>query len=866
MKSTEIRKQFFDFFSNKEHSFVRSASLIPKDDPTLLFNNAGMNQFKGVLLGNESPKSFRVYNSQKCIRVSGKHNDLEQVGLDAYHHTFFEMLGNWSFGDYYKKEAIKWAWELLTDIWKLNKKRLWVTVYKEDIEAYNIWKDFTDISADRLLFFGKKENFWEMGETGPCGPCSEIHYYVGNNISNQQAKGVNVSDDYWELWNLVFIENNRLSNGKLEDLPKKHIDTGAGLERIAAVLQRKTSNYDTDLFLPIISQQEKLLGVKYEKNLIAHRAIADHIRMLTFSIGDGVIPTNDGRGYVVRRILRRAARYGRSLGYKKPFLKDLVDPVVKIMGDIYPEIYEKSKYIKKVIESEELNFNETLDRGIIQFENILNNTTGKIISGKDAFKLYDTFGFPFDLTVQMASENGCQVDELQFKSLMKKQKKKARDKAKFDPNKNIIWTHIKKVKKTEFVGYNELSISASISSYNESENKISIILDKTPFYAEQGGQIGDTGKIIGKEFVLNVIDTIKNGLHHIHICKFEKGSKITSANITATIDLERRLNINKNHTATHLLHKALKITLGDQIQQAGSLVGPNYLRFDINHYEKISSDELNSIERIVNKEIQTNSKINISKKSYDEAKKEGAEAIFEEKYGDEVRVINVSNFSKELCGGTHVKRTGEIGFFKIKEESSLATGIRRLVCVTGFESINYLLKGFNSIHDLKMILNSNEDELVTRVESLLELRKNLEKEIKKKQVNINDVQISKIVKNSRNIGKYKFVTGLFQINDLNLLKETGDKIRDSLDSGIAILASVIENRSVIVCVVTDDIKKKSFNANQLAKIIGNQIGGGGGGKPHLATAGGKGKIDFDELFSEMSIIIKKLVEGDMHNG
>ena len=865
MKSSEIRNQFFDYFSKKGHSFIRSSSLVPKEDPTLLFNNAGMNQFKRILLGKEKPKDVRVYNSQKCVRVSGKHNDLEEVGLDNYHHTFFEMLGNWSFGDYYKKEAIEWAWELFTDIWKLDKQRLWVTVFKDDNEAYEIWRTCTDISSDRLLNFGEKENFWEMGDTGPCGPCSEIHYYRGDDISNQDSTGVNSSDDYWELWNLVFIQNNRLPNGTLEDLPMKHIDTGAGLERIAAVLQGKTSNYDTDLFQPIIKHQEQLLGVKYSENLIAHRAIADHIRMLTFSIADGVLPSNDGRGYVVRRILRRAARYGRSLGCSEPFLTDLVDSVVKLMGGSYNEIAEKHSHIKKVIKSEELSFNETLDRGIIQFENIIKSISGKILSGKDAFKLYDTFGFPLDLTVQMATEQGYEVDKKEFNKAMNEQKKKGRNKAKFKPNESIKWFQFKEAVNTEFVGYDKFSISTSINSFHQNESRVLLILEKTPFYGEQGGQVGDTGKIKGKDFELDVIDTIKDGNNHIHVCKFIKGNKITSQNIKAKIDVERRMNIKKNHTATHLLHKALKIVLGNHVQQAGSLVHPDYLRFDITHYQKISNEDLNTVEKIVNSEIQSNSKLDVSLKSFDEAKEEGAVAIFEEKYGDQVRVIKINNFSKELCGGTHVERTGEIGFFKIKEESSLANGVRRLVCVTGPESVNFIIKGFNSLYNLKSILNSNEDEMVERIQTLIESRKNLEKEIKKSLIDGNDSQILEIIKGAQKIGKYQIITHLFEANDINILKETGDRIRDSLESGVGILGSVIESKPAIVCVVTDDIKKKSFNANNIAKIIGKQIGGGGGGKSHIATAGGKDDINFDEFFIEISQTLTNLMEGEIND-
>ena len=546
MKASEIRNQFFDFFKEKGHAYVRSAPLVSKDDPTLLFINAGMNQFKNIFLGKEKPKHLRVVNSQKCIRVSGKHNDLDEVGYDTFHHTFFEMLGNWSFGDYYKAEAIQWAWELLTDVWGLEKDRLWATVYDDDDEADKLWKKVTDIAPDRVLRFGKKDNFWEMGDSGPCGPCSEIHYYVGKDPSKQSEKGINVSDQYWELWNLVFIQNNRLSDGTLNELPKKHVDTGAGLERIAAVLQGKTSNYDTDLFQSIIGVQEKNLGVKYEDNLVGHRAIADHIRMLSFSIADGVLPSNEGRGYVARRILRRAARFGHSMGKEDPFLSNLVETVVELMGDVYPELVEKQSHVEKVIKAEEIGFNETLDRGLEQFDKIVTDLSGKTISGEAVFKLYDTFGFPVDLTEQMAREKRLSVDIKGFDKAMEEQRKKSRSVGKFKLDvSDKDWTTVTEGDDSEFLGYSGLSSESTIRKYHCSKGTVLIVLDKTPFYSEQGGQVGDTGNLSGNGFTIRVTDTVKEGASHIHVGEFEKGDSINGETVTTQVDDERREKIKR---------------------------------------------------------------------------------------------------------------------------------------------------------------------------------------------------------------------------------------------------------------------------------------------------------------------------------
>ena len=645
MNAKKIRSDFIKFFQDKDHRFIRSSPVVPFDDQTLLFTNAGMNQFKPIFLGSNKADYHRAVNTQKCIRVSGKHNDLEEVGVDVFHHTFFEMLGNWSFGDYYKKEAIKWSWELFTEVWGLDKSRLWVTVYKDDDEAHDIWLQETDIKKDRVLRFGEKDNFWEMGDTGPCGPCSEIHYYVGEEIEDQDPNGVNNTDEYWELWNLVFIQYDRQGDGELIDLPEKHIDTGAGLERIVTVLQDKKSNYETDLFQPIIKGIETITGSKYLNDKVPHHVISDHIRMLSFAIADGAMPSNEGRGYVLRRILRRASRFGRMLGTKEPFLFKLVDYLIDVMGESFPELVEKKIHIEKVIESEESSFNSTLERGLSHFEKYISKHKGNAIPGKEAFKLYDTYGFPLDLTQLMAREQGLEVDEIGFHDNMKKQRDRAKASGNFKQvSSDLSWVVISDSKDSIFLGYEQIESQSQICKYAITDDYTVLVLDKTPFYAESGGQIGDTGVIKIGDDTLTVMDCQKNGDEIHHICSGSFNNEKLLEPVLCIIDLNRRQRIRKNHTATHLLHAALKKTLGDHIQQAGSLVHPDYLRFDLTHSDKISNDEVSEIENLVNYEIQKNVRLDISIKNFDVAKSEGAEALFGEKYGDKVRVISIVIF------------------------------------------------------------------------------------------------------------------------------------------------------------------------------------------------------------------------------
>ena len=846
MKSADIRKSFINFFKEKEHAFIRSSPVVPIDDPTLLFTNAGMNQFKPIFLDKNTPDSLRAVNTQKCIRVSGKHNDLEEVGVDKFHHTFFEMLGNWSFGDYYKKEAIQWAWELFTVVWKLDKKRLWVTVFKDDDEAYDLWTKVTDIDSGRVIKCGEKDNFWEMGETGPCGPCSEIHYFIGDNLDEQDAKGVNNSDQYWELWNLVFIQSNRKSDGSLEDLPSKHVDTGAGLERIAAIMQKKTSNYDTDLFLPIIKELQKLTQVKYNKNPIPFRVIADHIRMLGFAIADGALPSNEGRGYVLRRILRRAARFGRELSLHEPFLCNLVDPLGSIMKEYFPEIHEKSSHIKNVLEAEEISFNRTLDRGLNHFDKIIDKLDGSIINGPDAFKLYDTYGFPLDLTELMAKEHHLTVDKDGFNLAMDNQKIRARKKDQFQNTNDLLeWTMVSDVPDSKFLGYNTLSSKSNIVRHASQEKQILLVLDQTPFYAESGGQIGDNGTITGDGIDLKVLDVKIIDDSFVHICEgmFGDGSEVY-----CDVDSNMRRSIRNNHTATHLMHKALKIVLGEHVNQAGSLVHPEYLRFDLTHFQKISNEEIIEIENIVNMQILLNRELKISVKPYNEAREQGAEALFGEKYGDTVRVVEIGDYSMELCGGTHVDRTGDIGSFKIIEESSLSSGVRRIVAITGNRSIKEMQSQSLIIEKLQTILKTPSNNIIDRVETLLDDKKALEKKIKNRRANtyLHD----DILVDVEHIGSYQLCIKKIQVDTMNDLKILGDKIFEKLNSGICALFSEGEEKPLVVIIVSKDLNDKGVLAGNLAKSIGQFMNGGGGGKPHLATAGGQSNNLLDEAIKK----------------
>ena len=908
MTSSEIRNSFLKYFEERGHTIISSSPVVPYDDPTLLFANAGMNQFKDVFLGNGKRSYQRAVDTQKCIRVSGKHNDLEEVGRDTYHHTFFEMLGNWSFGDYYKKESITWAWELLTKVWGLPKNRLWATVYTDDREAEQLWKTVTDIDPDHVLRFGEKDNFWEMGETGPCGPCSEIHIDrtpAGNAASEMVNAGI---PEVMEIWNLVFIQYNRDETGTLTPLPSKHVDTGMGFERICAVLQNKNSNYDTDVFSPIIKKISELTNKPYNGGVqsaidnsqiefdTSMRVIADHVRTLTFAIGDGALPGNEGRGYVLRRILRRAARFGRNLGMHDPFIYQLVPTLIETMSYIFPEIRTNQDHIQKVIKGEEESFNATLDNGLKIFEELITKPetlTSKTISGKDAFKLYDTFGFPLDLTELMASERGLKVDVDAFLLLMEEQKTRSRT-----SGKDTAYTGLKfsakslKAASTEFLGYSAFETEATVVDLVDRY----VVLDKTPFYAESGGQIGDQGILATGDEIITVQDTQKDGTIFGH--KIESGALNVGQHVKAQVNKNRRLSIMRNHSATHLLHNALRRILGTHVHQAGSLVAPDYLRFDFAHFAKLSDQELADIEALVNEKIKENipRTPGLNNIPFDDAKKLGALMFFGDKYGDFVNVIQFGDFSTEFCGGTHVDNTGEIGYFKICEENSVASGVRRIVAVTGAYALDYLseqVREFQAGYDvaygrleeifkpqivnlrqLPIIPNLASPELVDYfvqlyknrtilkniVEQDNEAKKTLVKERAKSRLKSLSGSMDELIASAVAIQNFKLIAAKVSAASIDELKNLGDSLRTKLGSGVGLLASVIEEKVQLVCVVTDDlVAAKRIEAGKVVGAIAKLVGGGGGGRPHMATAGGKDLTKLDEALAQTKSVVESLL-------
>ncbi|MBM4176128.1 MAG: alanine--tRNA ligase [Ignavibacteria bacterium] len=853
MTSNEIRNQFFEFFENKDHRIVASAPVVPYDDPTLLFTNAGMNQFKDVFLGNGIREYKRAADTQKCIRVSGKHNDLEEVGFDTYHHTFFEMLGNWSFGDYYKKEAIQWAWELLTEIWKLPKERLYATVYKTDDEAFNCWETLTDINPKHILRFGEKDNFWEMGETGPCGPCSEIHINLSDNIDDASLVNKGVPECI-EIWNLVFIQYNRKSDGELEPLKEKHVDTGMGFERLVAVLQGKNSNYDTDIFTPIIKKIEEFSGKNYEgeQNQIAMRVIADHIRTLTFAIADGAVPSNEGRGYVLRRILRRASRFARKLDLHEPILHKLVPTLAQTMGEIFPEIKSHQKQLEEIIKGEEESFGETLDRGLEIFDSIvkkLKKEKKTEIHSEDVFKLYDTYGFPFDLTELMAREINLFVDKNKFEILMNQQRERSREAGKFSTAPAFLKfsSGDKSIESSEFIGYDSFESKSSVLAAAEEF----VVLDRTPFYAEAGGQIGDTGRLILNNEIINVTDTQRDGEVIYH--KIDTPKKNLEGNIVdAKVDVIRRKSIMRNHSATHLLHKTLREILGSHVKQAGSLVDPDKLRFDFTHFKKVSKEDLKAIGQLINHKIRESLQLQHHRDiPFEQAKKMGALMFFGDKYGDKVNVVQFGDFTMEFCGGTHIMNTSEIGLLKIISESSISSGIRRIEAVTGEGVERYINSQIDVI-----------DEWSNKYEQLIDEMKSLEKEISRLKLVENFSKLDSFIVNKNEVDDLAIVTGLVAVNDIEQLKNLGDILREKIKRGVGVLASNFDEKATFVCVVTDDlIKEKKLSAGKIVGELAKLVGGGGGGRPHLATAGGKDISKIDSALSNVENIIRSFING-----
>lgn len=889
--SLQIRKEFLEFFAEKNHAIVESAPVVPMNDPTLLFTNAGMNQFKPIFLGEEknlrhADKDWsRAADTQKCIRVSGKHNDLEEVGHDTYHHTLFEMLGNWSFGDYFKKEAISWAWELLVGKWGLEPERLYATVFggdpddglEVDEEAIELWKSETSINPKHILKFGKKDNFWEMGETGPCGPCSEIHVDLRSKEEREKVDGatlVNQDDPrVMEIWNLVFIQFNRQADGSLKTLPAKHVDTGMGFERVCAVLQGKTSNYDSDVFTPLLTEIAKLAGTEYGKNEekdIAMRVIADHIRAVSFSIADGASPGNDGRGYVIRRILRRAVRYGwDKLELKEPFFHKLIPVLSEQFKEVFPELNKQRDFIAKVIKSEEQSFLKTLGQGIELFKQVAKSS--KSISGDDAFKLHDTYGFPIDLTQLMAREQGIEVDVERFNELMDEQKDRARSAGKFgvDNSDTQSWIKVKKDAPEEsdnypnFVGYDDAEAEVEILFKKIEEKNLALRLDKTPFYAESGGQVADTGTLSRGKEVIKVLNVQKANGQFVHYV--DRLPEDLTGTWTAKIDIEKRGEIQKHHSATHLAHAALREILGTHVAQKGSLVDEHHLRFDFSHFEGMSDEEILSVEKRVNDKIQENIPL-LEERDVPiaEAKEKGAMMLFGEKYGDYVRVITFDeDFSVELCGGTHVGATGEIGFFRITQETSVSSGVRRLEAICGEAAFNHLKSEQKQLAGLKSIIGQSED-YVRDLKSLLESKKQLEKELEKINLQNSGAKLDELLENPIQLKEGVFlVKGEISGADINLLKQLGyDALQKKTKETAIVLASKdeAEGKVFIMVALSDDlIKNYGLKAGALVGQLGRIVGGGGGGQPNLATAGGKLPNKLSEaLESTNSILLDHL--------
>ncbi|WP_018127670.1 alanine--tRNA ligase [Balneola vulgaris] len=883
--SAQIRQEFLDYFKEKNHAVVDSAPVAPKNDPTLLFTNAGMNQFKPQFLGEEKTLKHdgkewtRATDTQKCIRVSGKHNDLDEVGHDTYHHTLFEMLGNWSFGDYFKKEAIGWAWDLLVNKWGLEPDRLYATVFggddedglPVDEEAIELWKSETSIKPEHILKFDKKDNFWEMGDTGPCGPCSEVHIDLRTNEEREKVDGatlVNMDDPrVMEIWNLVFIQFNRQPDGSLEMLPDKHVDTGMGFERVCAVLQGKTSNYDSDVFTPLLDQISEMAGLTYgqdEEKDIAMRVIADHIRAVAFSIADGASPGNDGRGYVIRRILRRAIRYGwDKLNFKQPFFYQLVDVLANQFKDVFPEMVAQTEYIKNVIRSEEQSFLKTLGQGIDLFNEMIKGK--EKLSGDDAFKLHDTYGFPIDLTQLMARENDVEVDEVRFNELMKEQKDRARAAGKFSVDQSKIkeWTTISEHDDFEFVGYDDAEAEVEFVAFRSEGDKFAFTLNKTPFYAESGGQVADTGMITNGEEFIHVIDVQKVNGEFVHYT--DKLPNDLSGSWTAKIDLEKRLETQKHHSATHLVHAALRDELGDHVAQKGSLVDDHHLRFDFSHFEAVTEEQLMKIEERVNEKIQENIPLLEERNvPIEEAKNRGAMMLFGEKYGDNVRIITFDeDYSVELCGGTHVGATGEIGYFRFTQETSVASGVRRIEAVCGKAADDVLRNEASLLKQIKETIGQSED-LVADIKKLQEEKKRLEKELDKLNLQNTGAKLDELLKqaDTNDLG-IKLVKGEIAGADMDVLKQLGyDALEKSPSSTITVLGSKdeAEGKVYLMVAVSDDlIKEKGIKAGALVGKLGRMVQGGGGGQPNLATAGGRAPEKLDDALSAVNELISESI-------
>ncbi len=868
MTTNEIRKAFLDFFASKGHQIVPSAPIVVKNDPTLMFTNAGMNQFKDIFLGEAPVKYSRVADTQRCLRVSGKHNDLEEVGIDTYHHTMFEMLGNWSFGDYFKEDAIAWSWELLTDVLGIPKDRLYVTVFEgdskeglpKDQEAYDFWKKW--IAEDRILLGNKKDNFWEMGDTGPCGPCSEIHVDCRSDeqrITVDGKKLVNNDDpQVIEIWNNVFMQFNRLKDGSLQPLPAQHVDTGMGHERLVRVLQGKASNYDTDTFQPLIQFISKECGIPYNlgesngKTDIAMRVMSDHIRAIAFAIADGQLPSNNKAGYVIRRILRRAVRYAYTfLNFKEPFFNKLVPVLADQFDGVFPELKAQQDFVQKVILEEEISFLRTLATGIQRFERYALEATA--VDGDFAFELYDTFGFPIDLTELMARENGLTVDMEGFKKALEQQKNRSRAATAVDTG---DWVVVNEGEENEFVGYDDLETESRILKYRKvtakNKEQFQLVLDRTPFYAESGGQVGDTGLLIGRDESIRITDTKKENALIVHFTDEIPEDFSFQQPIKSVVDKQRRGQTENNHSVTHLLQAALRQVVGTHVQQKGSLVNSEYLRFDFSHFSKLTDDEISRVEAIVNRKVRENIQLKEERRvPYQDAINRGVTALFGEKYGDVVRVITFDeDFSVELCGGTHVKSTGQIGYFKIISESAVAAGVRRIEAITGEAAEAYIIKQNQLVSELKGLLKNPKD-VVKSVEALLEenskLKKELEKSVLEKASGLKD----ELAAQADQINGINFIAAKVDLASAEAIKNLAYSLKNMLDDLFLVLATDTDGKPGLTVMISESlVEQKDLHAGNIIRVLAKEIDGGGGGQPFYATAGGKDSSGIEKALAK----------------
>ena len=873
MTGNEIRKQFLDYFEKHKHRIVRSSSLVPSDDPTLLFVNSGMVQFKRSFLGEENRGYVRAATTQKCVRAGGKHNDLENVGYTARHHTFFEMLGNFSFGDYFKEEAIDFGWDLLTNGYGLPEDKLWISIYLDDDEANDLWHKNIGVPEDRIVRFGEEDNFWAMGDTGPCGPCSEIHLDRGEafGCGKPDCKIGCECDRYLEIWNLVFMQFNRDASGEMTPLPKPSIDTGMGLERLISIVQNVPTNYDIDLILPIMEKVEDLSEKKLgesPKTEVAMKVIADHSRAAAFLIGDGVLPSNEGRGYVLRRIMRRAIRFGRNIGLTRPFLHETASVVFDIMKPSYPDLSEAEAFITNVIKNEEIRFSETLDHGL----KILNDGLADLkakgqtrIPGDLIFRLYDTFGFPVDIIEEVVRDEEMGLDMEGFDEAMEEQRERSRSVAAFaeisDAYKNLSAAGVI----PEFVGYDKISCDSKVLLLVEegqevqeatSGQMVEVVTEVTPFYGEAGGQVGDTGRITGEDLDMEISDTIKDptGLV-IHKGKIISGSIKKGETVTLKVDRAKRNATEINHTATHLLHFALRKVLGDHVKQAGSLVAPGRFRFDFTHFSLTDFETLNEIETLVNERIRENIPVKIVEMDAEEAFKSDATALFEEKYGDLVRVISLGDFSKELCGGTHTDFTGNIGLFRIIDESSVASGVRRIEAVTGSAALAYTQKNSKVLRDTANLLREKPGAVPQRIEKILSLQKSLEKEVEQLKVKVASLSAGETEVEIKTINGIKVLARKVLVDNPAALRDLADRLRDKIKSGVVVLGSLAGSKVLLITVVTKDLTDR-FHAGNIINQVASIVGGSGGGRPDMAQAGGTKPEKLDEAIEKVYEVVE----------